>query len=64
MHVLLERQKMAQQQEMRGAVAEKRRAATSTRDRLSFAVYASMLGGFVGLVGFLAVACHHLSHLH
>lgn len=53
---------MAQQQGIR-AVAEKR-SATGTRERLSFAVYASMLGGFVGLVGFLAVACHHLSHLH
>jgi len=25
-----------------------------------FFIHAALLGGFVGLVGYLAVACHHL----
>lgn len=27
-----------------------------------FAVHLSMLGGFVGLVGYLGMTCHHMLH--
>lgn len=47
-------------------MAQQQRTVTKPRaenmQRLSFAVHASLLGGFVGLVGFVAIACHHLAH--
>jgi hypothetical protein len=33
---------------------------TTTSRLVSFAVHASLLGGFVGLVTFVAIACHHV----
>lgn len=32
----------------------------SVADRLVFAAHLSMLGAFAGLVGYLAIACHHV----
>jgi len=32
----------------------------SVVDRLVFAAHLSMLGAFAGLVGYLAIACHHV----
>lgn len=48
-------------------MAEQQRMVTKPRaeknmQKLSLAVHASLLGGFVGLVGFVAITCHHLAH--
>jgi hypothetical protein len=32
----------------------------SSTSKLSFAVHSSLLASFLALVGFLAVACHHV----
>ncbi|HXV45990.1 MAG TPA: hypothetical protein VD736_04890 [Nitrososphaera sp.] len=40
------------------AVSKQRKSALASNP--GFITRASLLGGFVGLVGYLAVACHHL----
>ncbi len=42
------------------ALAETQRHKKSTTDRALFGAHLTMLGGFVAVVGYLAVACHHV----
>lgn len=42
------------------ASAQKQSKRSAFAGNLGFFVHASLLGGFIGLVGYLTVVCHHV----